>query len=99
VSEAEKMLRYKNVVGDTNGQALNPEKPMISLRLPMHAADMRKRAAECRPVAGVPTSGGAGVDRILIAIAERLEYEAVMAGRDDDRSRGGNHGEGAARRR
>jgi hypothetical protein len=41
---------------------------------------------------GRPDPGGAGVDRILIAIAERLEYEAVMAGRDDDRSRGGNHG-------
>ena len=65
----------------------------------MHAADIRKRAVECRRAAGVPTSGGAGVDRILIAIAERLEYEAVMAGQDDDRSRGGNHGEGTARRR
>jgi hypothetical protein len=43
------------------------------------AASLRKRASEYRRVVSVRTSGGARADRVLVAIAERLEYEAAAS--------------------
>jgi hypothetical protein len=40
------------------------------------AADLRSKAAEMRRLASVPPSGGHRANRLLIQIAERLEYEA-----------------------
>ena len=39
--------------------------------------ELRSKAAEMRRLASVPTSGGHCADRVLIEIAERLEYEAA----------------------
>jgi len=40
-------------------------------------AELRSKATEIRRLASVPTSGGHCADRVLIQIAERLEYEAA----------------------
>jgi hypothetical protein len=41
----------------------------------MRVEELRKRADICRRAASVSTSGGANVDRILVALAERFELE------------------------
>jgi hypothetical protein len=48
--------------------------------------DLREKAAEYRRLANIPTSGGACANRILIFMAEKLEYEAATAERTQDTS-------------
>jgi hypothetical protein len=40
---------------------------------------MRRKAAVCRRLAGIPTAGGHGTDGILIRLSEQLEQEAERA--------------------
>ena len=42
------------------------------------ACELRSKAALARRAASVPTSGSGGVDRVLVAFAERLEFEAAV---------------------
>jgi hypothetical protein len=48
--------------------------------------DLREKAADYRRLANIPTSGGACANRILIFMAEKLEYEAATAERTQDTS-------------
>ena len=41
-------------------------------------AELRTKARLCRLAASVPTTGGTRADRVLIALAERLEREAIV---------------------
>jgi hypothetical protein len=41
-------------------------------------AELRARARLCRLAASTPTTGGADADRVLLALAERLDREAVV---------------------
>ncbi len=43
------------------------------------AADARHTAMQYRRLAGIPTSGGHRADRILLALADKLEREASEA--------------------
>jgi hypothetical protein len=40
--------------------------------------ELRKKAALCRRAASIPTSGSSNADRILVALAERLERDADL---------------------
>ena len=40
--------------------------------------ELRKKAALCRRVASIPTSGSSNADRILMALAEQLEHDAAL---------------------
>jgi hypothetical protein len=40
--------------------------------------ELRSKAALCRRAAGIPTSGSGNADRILVALAEQLERDAVL---------------------
>jgi len=42
-------------------------------------ADPRQFAALCRRLASIPTSGGHNINRVLQALASKLEYEAALA--------------------
>ena len=44
-----------------------------------HAEKLRRRAELLRAAASHPTEGGRKTDRIMIAMAERLEHEAAQA--------------------
>jgi len=39
--------------------------------------ELRRTAALCRRAAAIPTSGAQSVDRILVALAEQLERDAL----------------------
>ena len=45
--------------------------------MPAKVRELRRKAALCRRAAAVPTSGAQSVDRILVALAERLERDAL----------------------
>ena len=47
------------------------------------ATHLRKTAELCRQLAGIPTSGGHRADRVLLALAEKLEREAIAIERLD----------------
>jgi hypothetical protein len=49
------------------------------------AQESRRKAELCRRMANHPTQGGRLVDRILIALAERLEREADTSQNKEDR--------------
>jgi len=40
--------------------------------------ELRRKAALCRRVARIPTSGAGNADRILIGLAEKLEHDALL---------------------
>ena len=42
------------------------------------ARELRRKAALCRRVARIPTSGSGSADRILMTLAEQLEHEAAL---------------------
>src|SRR5215469_7789461 len=42
------------------------------------ARELRRKAALCRRVARIPTSGSGTADRILMTLAEQLEHEAAL---------------------
>jgi hypothetical protein len=42
-----------------------------------YANELRRKAALCRRVAAVPTSGSTSADRVLTELAETLEHEAA----------------------
>ena len=41
------------------------------------ATDLRRMAELCKRMAAVPTSGGHRTDRLLVTLAEQLDYEAA----------------------
>jgi hypothetical protein len=43
-----------------------------------HVRELRRKAALCRRAAGIPTDGAANADRVLLALAERLEHDALL---------------------
>ena len=43
------------------------------------ADELRRKATLCRRAASIPTTGSAGTDRMLIALAEQLECDALLA--------------------
>jgi len=44
----------------------------------VHVRELRRKAALCRRAAGIPTSGSSNADRILLALAEQLEHDALL---------------------
>ena len=40
--------------------------------------ELRRKAALCRRAARIPTSGAGSADRVLVALAEKLEHEALQ---------------------
>jgi hypothetical protein len=50
----------------------------MGTRMVTQVRELRRRAALYRRVAGIPTSGSANTDRILIVLAERLERDAAL---------------------
>jgi hypothetical protein len=42
----------------------------------MSATEIRRTASLCRKAAGIATAGGHATDRLLLRLAEQLEYEA-----------------------
>jgi hypothetical protein len=40
--------------------------------------ELRRKAALCRRVASIPTSGSGNADRILLGLAEQLERDAAL---------------------
>jgi hypothetical protein len=44
--------------------------------------ELRRKAALCRRAAGIPTAGAGNADRILMALAEQLEHDALLRERE-----------------
>jgi hypothetical protein len=40
--------------------------------------ELRRKAALCRRAAGIPTAGAGNADRVLMALAEQLEHDALL---------------------
>jgi hypothetical protein len=51
--------------------------------------ELRRKAALCRRAAGIPTAGAGNADRILMALAEQLEHDALVRERQLQAARSG----------